>query len=267
MKKIFSSMAIAAGFCFKSICAFAEPTDTLVIDRVEAVDYLLLAGAGVFLLGMLFILLSMYAGIKNKKVSKSELDTYDEYDYDDEDAVSDADYAEQPVAKQEQETIAEPDPQAEIEPQAEAEPEIDPEPLAEQQPEIEAQDEPQKEKAEEEPALDEEQEEQEEQEEEQKNVPKVRITLTGTNNSDVKIMEFTDKATIGRRSENDIIISDNAVSGNHCEFVYEEGKLYLADLDSTNGTLVNDEPVIRTEINSGDTIIIGKHKYKISVTM
>lgn len=249
MKKIFSSAAIAAGLCFKGIYAFAEPTDTLFLDRVEAIDYVLLAGAGLFLLGMLFILLSMYAGIKNRKVSESEFDTYDEYVYNDADnAVNDGDYDSEEaydfVATEDteaEETVYEPETEEEFEPEIEDKDEDEGEAEIESEEVIP--------------------------EEEGITKPQIRITLTGTNNSDVKIMEFADKATVGRRSNNDIIISDNAVSGNHCEFVYEEGSLYIADLDSTNGTLVNDEPVIRAEIKSGDTIIIGKHRYKVNVTI
>ena len=98
------------------------------------------------------------------------------------------------------------------------------------------------------------------------NTPKARITFAGTNNSDFIMHEFTDSITIGRRDTNDIVISNSAVSGVHCRITFEDGKVYLTDLDSTNGTLVNGEPVVNTEINSGDLIILGQNQYRLTIT-
>lgn len=106
----------------------------------------------------------------------------------------------------------------------------------------------------------------EEPEEEIDNTPKARITFAGTNNSDFIMHEFTDSITIGRRDTNDIVISNSAVSGVHCRITFEDGKVYLTDLDSTNGTLVNGEPVVNTEINSGDLIILGQNQYRLTIT-
>ncbi len=106
----------------------------------------------------------------------------------------------------------------------------------------------------------------EEPEEEIDNSTKARITLAGTNNSDFIMHEFTDSITIGRRDTNDIVISNSAVSGVHCKITFEDGKLYLTDLDSTNGTLINGEPVVNTEINSGDLIILGQNQYRLTIT-
>ena len=105
-----------------------------------------------------------------------------------------------------------------------------------------------------------------EESEEIDNTPKARITFAGTNNSDFIMHEFTDSITVGRRDTNDIVISNSAVSGVHCRITFEDGKVYLTDLDSTNGTLVNGEPVVNTEINSGDLIILGQNQYRLTIT-
>ena len=48
------------------------------------------------------------------------------------------------------------------------------------------------------------------------------------------------KTTLGRRSDNDIVISDSSASRYHAEIIFEEnGALHLRDLKSTNGTYVN----------------------------
>ncbi len=47
------------------------------------------------------------------------------------------------------------------------------------------------------------------------------------------------KTTLGRRSDNDIIISDSSASRYHAEILLEGNALHLHDLKSTNGTFVN----------------------------
>lgn len=110
-------------------------------------------------------------------------------------------------------------------------------------------------------------EDEEETEEESAPVEKVRLTLGGMNCDDVRIVEFSDKATIGRRSTNNVVISDNAVSGEHCRLTYSDGKITAEDMDSTNGTVVNGKKISVCEIKNGDVIILGKTKYKISFSI
>ena len=96
---------------------------------------------------------------------------------------------------------------------------------------------------------------------------KVRLTLGGMNSDDVRIVEFSDKATLGRRSTNNVVISDNAVSGEHCRLTYSDGKVIVEDMGSTNGTILNGEKITVSEIKNGDVLILGKTKYKISFSI
>lgn len=96
---------------------------------------------------------------------------------------------------------------------------------------------------------------------------KVRLTLGGMNSDDVRIVEFSDKATLGRRSSNSVVISDNAVSGEHCRLTYSDGKVIVEDMGSTNGTILNGEKITVSEIKNGDVLILGKTKYKISFSI
>src|SRR4029077_7277709 len=59
-------------------------------------------------------------------------------------------------------------------------------------------------------------------------------------------------ATIGRAPDNDIIIADPATSGRHCRIGGRQGPYWISDLGSTNGTLVNGEPIIDKQIDHGD---------------
>jgi hypothetical protein len=63
---------------------------------------------------------------------------------------------------------------------------------------------------------------------------------------------------IGRLPECDIVISDPGASRRHATITREDGAEYvLTDLGSTNGTLVNDEPVGEHVLSDGDRITIG----------
>ena len=64
--------------------------------------------------------------------------------------------------------------------------------------------------------------------------------------------------TIGRSPENSIRLEDVSVSGRHAEVVLVAENCYLKDLGSTNGTLVNGQPVTDVQLRPGDRIRFGK---------
>lgn len=53
------------------------------------------------------------------------------------------------------------------------------------------------------------------------------------------------KLTFGRKSGNKVQIEDNAVSSAHCVLYHEGGKLFLKDLESSNGTFFNEKERLR----------------------
>ena len=71
----------------------------------------------------------------------------------------------------------------------------------------------------------------------------------------------SDKAeiSIGRNSKNDLEINNLAVSNFHARIVREQDRYFIEDLDSTNGTYINEEKITRCELQDGDTASIGKH--------
>ena len=64
---------------------------------------------------------------------------------------------------------------------------------------------------------------------------------------------------IGRLPDNQVVIDNPAVSGHHARVVRDGLYCVLEDLQSTNGTFVNERPVTRRELRSGDVVRIGKH--------
>jgi len=65
--------------------------------------------------------------------------------------------------------------------------------------------------------------------------------------------------TIGRVEQNDIPIKNLAVSRQHARITLEKGDYVLEDLDSLNGTFVNDKKVSKCILRDRDEILVGKH--------
>ena len=74
-----------------------------------------------------------------------------------------------------------------------------------------------------------------------------------------------ERMTIGRRANNDIQIDNLAISGEHAAVVTILNDSFLEDLNSTNGTLVNGQPVKKHFLKNGDVIELGKYKLKYVV--
>jgi hypothetical protein len=69
----------------------------------------------------------------------------------------------------------------------------------------------------------------------------------------------TRPVTIGRAPDNDIHIDNLAVSNYHARVYVEAGSLVVEDLNSLNGSFLNDIRVERAMLKDGDAILIGKH--------
>lgn len=65
--------------------------------------------------------------------------------------------------------------------------------------------------------------------------------------------------TIGRLPNNVVAIDNPAVSGQHARVMVEGGQFVVEDLNSRNGTFVNNQAVTKHVLQEGDVIRIGKH--------
>jgi pSer/pThr/pTyr-binding forkhead associated (FHA) protein len=59
--------------------------------------------------------------------------------------------------------------------------------------------------------------------------------------------------------KNDIQIDNLAVSNFHARVEHQLGHYFIEDLNSTNGTYVNDKKISKWGLQDGDTAMIGKH--------
>ncbi|MBN1106952.1 MAG: FHA domain-containing protein [Deltaproteobacteria bacterium] len=68
-----------------------------------------------------------------------------------------------------------------------------------------------------------------------------------------------DSITIGRADDNTIIVDNLAVSSYHARIDKAGSDFILTDLQSTNGTFVNENKVVSHKLSHGDNVVIGKH--------
>ena len=76
--------------------------------------------------------------------------------------------------------------------------------------------------------------------------------------------------TIGRNHGNSLQLDDGAVSGEHAMIKLESSPylpemfdITIRDLDSTNGTYVNNTSVKEEKLKHGDTVRIGTYEYRV----
>ena len=69
--------------------------------------------------------------------------------------------------------------------------------------------------------------------------------------------------TIGRGEENDIVIDNLAVSKQHARILRYLDGYSIEDLNSTNGTYLNEKMVSKAELKHKDVLTVGKHTLEI----
>jgi len=70
-----------------------------------------------------------------------------------------------------------------------------------------------------------------------------------------------DKArlTIGRKSDNDIVLDDQSTSGHHARVIQIQSVYFVEDAGSSNGTFANGKKTDRKQLVNGDQITVGQY--------
>ncbi|MFZ6745285.1 FHA domain-containing protein [Undibacterium sp. JH2W] len=92
---------------------------------------------------------------------------------------------------------------------------------------------------------------------------KIIVTFNGLVQQEITISKS--RLTIGRRPSNDIVIDHLTVSGQHAAIDTSSNGSFVLDLGSTNGTMVNGQPVKKHLLQDDDVIDIGKYKLRFQV--
>lgn len=70
------------------------------------------------------------------------------------------------------------------------------------------------------------------------------------------------RQTIGRRTDNDIIVDDSSVSGSHGWIIIQPEHYVIMNTLSTNGTYVNDRRVHEASLKHGDHVRLGEAEFR-----
>ena len=71
------------------------------------------------------------------------------------------------------------------------------------------------------------------------------------------------KLLVGRRESCDIVLRFGNVSAHHCQLTVESGYWFVKDLNSRNGTKVENKRVSRKRLDPGATLSVAKHHYEV----
>ena len=73
--------------------------------------------------------------------------------------------------------------------------------------------------------------------------------------------------TIGRGPDNDIHIDNLAVSTHHAKIYQDAGRIIIEDLNSLNGTFMNNQRITKSFLKTGDKVLVGKHHILLEDTI
>jgi pSer/pThr/pTyr-binding forkhead associated (FHA) protein len=94
-------------------------------------------------------------------------------------------------------------------------------------------------------------------------MPKLILSMDGLVLKEIVLNK--ERTAIGRKPMNDIQIDNLSISGQHAVITRILGDAFLEDLNSTNGTYVNGQPVKKHVLHNNDVIELGKYRVKYLV--
>ena len=80
-------------------------------------------------------------------------------------------------------------------------------------------------------------------------------------------LTVTDSLSVGRGSDNDLVLGSKQISRNHAQLSVLNGQLYVKDLESSNGTFINDERIAANEskqLAAEDTLGFASFIFQVS---
>ncbi|MBD3382917.1 MAG: FHA domain-containing protein [candidate division Zixibacteria bacterium] len=80
-----------------------------------------------------------------------------------------------------------------------------------------------------------------------------------------KVVTEKPRISIGRTSDNDIVLDNRGVSRKHALIEIDNGSALIIDNDSLNGTFVNDRKITEENLRDQDRISIGKYDLVFNV--
>src|SRR2546423_8976106 len=87
----------------------------------------------------------------------------------------------------------------------------------------------------------------------------LRVAVTEKDGTTRRLSFDSHDITVGRTDDNDVCLPRGSVSKKHIRIAVEDGKVFVLDLKSTNGTFVNGRKLVVPEpVSASDRIGIGE---------
>lgn len=95
----------------------------------------------------------------------------------------------------------------------------------------------------------------------------IRLECPGSEPREIDLPEGG-RIEVGRALENDVKLVDPALSRRHCAFFEKDGRVFVEDLGSRNGTFVNGEAVARPRrLSPGDEVTFGPARVQLAARL
>ena len=83
-------------------------------------------------------------------------------------------------------------------------------------------------------------------------------------------LTISDSLSVGRGSDNDVVLGSKQISRNHAVLSVLNGKLYVKDLNSSNGTFINEERIETNEskyLEADDTLGFASFSFQVTASL
>jgi pSer/pThr/pTyr-binding forkhead associated (FHA) protein len=97
-------------------------------------------------------------------------------------------------------------------------------------------------------------------------MPESRLVVIGGSLAGYIVLLSNSKLTLGRSVENDIMLQDEGVSRYHAVVEYLDDEYAIRDLNTLNGTRVNNRKIQKHILRPGDRIYIGQASFEFEAS-
>ncbi len=81
-----------------------------------------------------------------------------------------------------------------------------------------------------------------------------------------EVIDLQPLTSIGRSATNTLVVQDETISARHAAIEYRDGRWWVHDLDSTNGTYLNQRRLVgTTELRPSDVVHVGRVAFQFAV--